>query len=105
MCRISHVFCVSWISRESSVAGFTDFLNCCISNLLQDPEALTKLMDTTEQALTHAIEVEEKIPLENVTNFDELVADVKNKLAELRDVPNRLENPVIYHLDVGKVFC
>lgn len=62
---------------------------------------LTKLIGTVEQALSHALEVEEKIPLQHVKNFDEVVADIKTKLSELREVPNRLENPIIYHLDVG----
>lgn len=65
---------------------------------------MTKLINNVDQAVTHAIEVEENIPLANVKNYDEIVADVKSKLAELRDVPNRLENPIIYHLDVGWYF-
>lgn len=62
------------------------------------------LSENVEKALKHAIEEEEKIPMETVTNFEEIVADVKQKLAELRDTPLRMENPIIYHLDVGKVF-
>lgn len=68
---------------------------------LQVPETIEKLLLTIEQTLKHAIEVEENIPLQNVKNFDELAADIKDKLTELKNVPNRLENPVIYHLDVG----
>lgn len=52
--------------------------------------------------MTHAIEVEENIPLQTVTNFDEVVSDIKSKLEELRDIPCRVENPIIYHLDVGE---
>merc|ERR1719249_44108 len=54
--------------------------------------------------MKRAIEVEEKIPLDQVTNFDEVLEDIKEKLADLRDVPNRLENPIIYHLDVGAMY-
>jgi len=39
-----------------------------------------------------------------VTNFDEVVSDIKEKLCELRDTPARLENPIIYHLDVGAMY-
>jgi hypothetical protein len=53
--------------------------------------------------MTHAIEKEEKIPLDMVTNFDEVVSDIKQKLSSLRDNPQRLEKPIIYHLDVGKI--
>jgi DNA polymerase epsilon subunit 1 len=52
--------------------------------------------------MSHAIEQEEKIPLSMVTNFSEVVADIKCKLSALRDNPQRTEKPVIYHLDVGK---
>lgn len=60
------------------------------------------LMNNTEKALIHAIEEEEKIPLNMVTNFDEVVNDIKIKLEELRETPCRMESPMIYHLDVGK---
>lgn len=54
--------------------------------------------------MKHAIEVEEKIPMEEVTNFDEVCADIIESLSMLRDCPNRLENPIIYHLDVGAMY-
>ena len=49
-------------------------------------------------------QVEEKIPMDTVTNFEEVCNDVKKKLLNLRDTPNRLENPIIYHLDVGAMY-
>ena len=54
--------------------------------------------------MKRAIEVEENIPLAEVTNFDEVVDEIKEKLAELRDTPARSEPPVIYHLDVGAMY-
>ena len=36
------------------------------------PEAFQKLIDNVEITMRHAIEEEEKIPLETVTNFDEV---------------------------------
>ncbi|XP_046401826.1 DNA polymerase epsilon catalytic subunit 1 [Ischnura elegans] len=68
------------------------------------PEAVQKLIDGVEAALTHAICEEENIPLDQVTNLDEVVAEVKERLQDLRDTPNRLENPIIYHLDVGAMY-
>ncbi|KAG8226587.1 hypothetical protein J437_LFUL007279 [Ladona fulva] len=67
------------------------------------PEAVQKLMDGVESAMRHAICVEEKIPLDQVTNLDEVITEIKERLQDMRDTPNRLENPMIYHLDVGKV--
>lgn len=78
--------------------------------------------------MRHAIEEEEKIPLEQVTNFNEVcwpflvlfrvffdflslitvfcqVCDeIKEKLTSLKEVPNRIECPLIYHLDVGAMY-
>ncbi|XP_022098482.1 DNA polymerase epsilon catalytic subunit A-like [Acanthaster planci] len=68
------------------------------------PEAFQTLMESVERTMRHAIEEEEKIPLETVTNFDEVCTDIKEKLAALRDTPARLENPIIYHLDVGAMY-
>ncbi|KAL1117393.1 hypothetical protein AAG570_004719, partial [Ranatra chinensis] len=68
------------------------------------PEAFDTLIKDVEKALKHSIEEEEKIPLENVTNFEEVVTDVKSKLTDLRDTPCRMENPIIYHLDVGAMY-
>uniref|UniRef100_A0A0A9Y3R9 DNA polymerase epsilon catalytic subunit n=1 Tax=Lygus hesperus TaxID=30085 RepID=A0A0A9Y3R9_LYGHE len=68
------------------------------------PEAFDMLIGSVEKALKHAIEEEEKIPLETVTNFEAVAEEVKTRLAELRDTPNRMENPMIYHLDVGAMY-
>ena len=38
------------------------------------------------------------------TNFNEILEDIQEKLADLRDTPARLENPIIYHLDVGAMY-
>ena len=54
--------------------------------------------------MRHAIEEEENISMEYVTNFDEVCADIVERLSMLRDCPNRLENPIIYHLDVGAMY-
>lgn len=68
----------------------------------QDPEAIDTLLENVDKALKHAIEVEEGIPLDTVTNFEAVSRDVKEKLIDLKNTPNRMENPVIYHLDVGE---
>lgn len=68
------------------------------------PSAVNELISGVENALKHTIQEEEKVPIEMVTNFDEIVNEVKGKLRELRDQPLRLENPVIYHLDVAAMY-
>lgn len=61
-------------------------------------------MDNVDRTIKFCVEVEEGIPLDQVTNYDEVVDDIKTKLADLRDTPCRLENPLIYHLDVGAMY-
>ena len=54
--------------------------------------------------MKRAIEVEENIPIDQVTNFEEVVSEIQEKLCELRDTPARSEPPIIYHLDVGAMY-
>lgn len=68
------------------------------------PTAIDMLMENTEKTMKHAIEVEEGVPLDLVTNFDEVCAEIKAKLQHMKDYPRRDENPLIYHLDVGAMY-
>lgn len=68
------------------------------------PDAFQKLIDNVESTMRHAIVEEENIPFETVTNFYEVCSEIKDKLCSLRDTPARLENPLIYHLDVGAMY-
>lgn len=68
------------------------------------PEALQKLMGDVERTLKHAIEVEENVPIDQVLNLEEVKSEIIEKLKRLRDCPSRLENPFIYHLDVGAMY-
>lgn len=62
------------------------------------------LADNVHRTMCHAIEKEEKIPLDQVTNLEEVTKDILEKLLALKAVPHRLENPMIYHLDVGAMY-
>ena len=39
----------------------------------QNTETLTDLMDKVSRTIKHAVEVEEKIPLDQVTNYNEVI--------------------------------
>uniref|UniRef100_A0A3B3CYW5 DNA polymerase epsilon catalytic subunit n=1 Tax=Oryzias melastigma TaxID=30732 RepID=A0A3B3CYW5_ORYME len=69
-----------------------------------NPAAFDFLLKRVERTMRHAIEEEEKIPLEQVTNFNEVCDEIKEKLTSLKEVPNRIECPLIYHLDVGAMY-
>ena len=68
------------------------------------PEAFQKLIGSLDSTLQHALVEEEKIPMEQITNYDEVRTRIKKKLETLRDFPSRMENPMIYHLDVGAMY-
>ncbi|KAI9558619.1 hypothetical protein GHT06_015407 [Daphnia sinensis] len=68
------------------------------------PQAFDTLLEGIERTIKHAVEEEEHVPIEQVTNLDEVMDDIKEKLTSLRDAPNRIELPVIYHLDVGAMY-
>uniref|UniRef100_A0A8C3L2P4 DNA polymerase epsilon catalytic subunit n=1 Tax=Chrysolophus pictus TaxID=9089 RepID=A0A8C3L2P4_CHRPC len=69
-----------------------------------NPAAFDYLVQNVEKTLRHAIEEEEGLPLDQVTNFQEVCDEIKVKLNSLKDVPNRIECPLIYHLDVGAMY-
>ncbi|KAF4795109.1 hypothetical protein TURU_095920 [Turdus rufiventris] len=69
-----------------------------------NPAAFDFLVKHVEKTLKHAIEEEEGLPLDQVTNFQEVCDEIKAKLNSLKDVPNRIECPLIYHLDVGAMY-
>nr|XP_054300838.1 DNA polymerase epsilon catalytic subunit A isoform X2 [Pongo pygmaeus] len=69
-----------------------------------NPAAFDFLLQRVEKTLRHAIEEEEKVPVEQVSNFEEVCDEIKSKLASLKDIPSRIECPLIYHLDVGAMY-
>lgn len=69
-----------------------------------DQGMLIELQNNIERVLTHAIETEEGVPMSNVQNLEEVRTKIHNALQNLHDAPNRLEQPVIYHLDVGAMY-
>ncbi|XP_043385548.1 DNA polymerase epsilon catalytic subunit A isoform X3 [Chelonia mydas] len=70
----------------------------------ENPVAFDFLLQRVEKTLRHAIEEEEGLPLDQVTNFQEVCDEIKVKLNSLKDIPNRIECPLIYHLDVGAMY-
>ena len=98
------------IESETYVGGHVEaiesgvFRSDIASRFRMVPSAFQMLHDDAERTMKRAIEVEEGIPMDQVTNFDEILEDIQDKLADLRDTPARLENPIIYHLDVGAMY-
>lgn len=73
-------------------------------NFALDIGAFDELIRDLDAALRFSIEIEEKIKLEDVTNYDEVKAEIAAKLLRLKTTPNRNERPSIYHLDVASMY-
>ena len=65
---------------------------------------LQELMDRLDTDLEYAIRTEGKMAPEDITNYQEVRAEIREALEGLRDVPNREETPLIYHLDVAAMY-
>ena len=65
---------------------------------------MQELLDSLDSDLKYVIEVEGKLSLDDIENYDDVRAEIAQGLENLRDVPNRRENPLIYHLDVAAMY-
>lgn len=65
---------------------------------------LSQLIDQLDAALTFCIVDESHGSLADVTNYDEVKGQIQAKLEEMRDNPQRMDNPLIYHLDVAAMY-
>ncbi|KAH9828439.1 DNA polymerase epsilon catalytic subunit A [Teratosphaeria destructans] len=87
---------------ESIEAGvFRSDIPC---NFAVDPSAIDELLEDLDAALTFSITVEEKKKMEDVANYDEVKAQIAERLLQLKNTPNRHEKPSIYHLDVASMY-
>lgn len=62
------------------------------------------LLDSLDEDLRYAIEVEGKWEMDDAANLDEVKHAIRTQLQSLRDRPNREETPLIYHLDVAAMY-
>jgi DNA polymerase epsilon subunit 1 len=67
------------------------------------PSTVQLLMDNLDGALKWAIE-KEGVKMSEVTNYDEVHAEITERLAAIRDKPVFDAAPLIYHLDVGAMY-
>jgi hypothetical protein len=75
------------------------------ADAVAEPDAVADAVIVgVDAALTVAIEVEHGAQRRDVTNYDEVRSSIIERLETLRDDPARLEEPVIYHLDVAAMY-
>jgi DNA polymerase epsilon subunit 1 len=68
------------------------------------PAAFQHLIDQIDRDLCFAIEVESGEDRGQVANYEEVRSQIVEQLELLRDRPQRVEKPYIYHLDVGAMY-
>lgn len=69
-----------------------------------DPTAIEELLQDLDHALKFSIEVEEKKSMDDIANYDEVKAQIAERLVDLKNNPSRNEVPFIYHLDVASMY-
>lgn len=98
------------LESETYVGGHVEALEAGVFrsdisyNFAVDPTAIDELVNDLDAALKFSIEVEEKKKMEDVTNYDEVKAQIIERLMQLKATPNRSERPLIYHLDVASMY-
>lgn len=108
--KTDEVFEGHLIDNQTYVGGKVEAIECGVfradfpERFRLDPEAYQTLIDNVDQTMKFSLESEEQVPMEYVTNYQEVCDQIKEKLCALRDTPNRIENPLIYHLDVGAMY-
>ena len=73
-------------------------------NFAIDTTAIDELIRDLDAALAFSVTVEEKKSMDDITNYEEVKAQIVGKLEELKKTPNRHERPSIYHLEVASMY-
>lgn len=87
---------------ESLEAGV--FRNDIPTHFSVDQNAIEQLLQELDEALKFTIQVEAKMDLQKVTNYDEIKQQITEKLISLKEAPSRTETPLIYHVDVASMY-
>lgn len=98
------------LEAETYVGGHVESIEAGVfradiaENFAVDPGAVDELLHDLDAALKFSITVEEKKSMEDIANYEEVKEQIAAKLRDLRETPNRHENPLIYHLDVASMY-
>lgn len=98
------------LSSETYVGGHVESLrqgvyrNDLKQKFTLDSTAYQELIDTVDDIMKFNITFENKTPLSDIVNYDEVKEEIVQKLIKLRDTPNLEVFPKIYHLDVGAMY-
>ncbi|KAN0014469.1 hypothetical protein ACTFIU_000787 [Dictyostelium citrinum] len=97
------------LESETYVGGHVECLESGVfrsdipTNFSLDPAAIEKHMGNIDQVLKFALK-EGGIPLDTVSNYQEVKEDVLKKFTSLKENPKQQSHPLIYHLDVSAMY-
>ncbi|XP_076954659.1 DNA polymerase epsilon catalytic subunit A-like [Bidens hawaiensis] len=98
------------LESETYIGGLVECLETGVfrsdlpTSFKLDSSAFKQLIENLDRDLHYAIEVEGKMDIKEVSNYDEVKNAIMDKLIALRDEPTREECPLIYHLDVAAMY-
>ncbi|MCJ1311394.1 DNA polymerase epsilon catalytic subunit [Agyrium rufum] len=98
------------LESETYIGGHVESIEAGVfrsdipTNFAIDSTAIDELLRDLDAALQFSIVVEEKKSLQDVTNYEDVKAEIVAKLENLKKTPNRNERPSIYHLDVASMY-
>ncbi|KAG9715546.1 DUF1744-domain-containing protein, partial [Aureobasidium melanogenum] len=98
------------LESETYVGGHVESIEAGVfradipCNFAVDPAAIDELIKELDNALKFSITVEEKKSLDDIENYEEVKAQILERLNQLKETPNRKEKPLIYHLDVASMY-
>ncbi|KAK5173171.1 DNA polymerase epsilon catalytic subunit [Saxophila tyrrhenica] len=98
------------LDSETYVGGHVESIEAGVfrsdipNNFAIDTTAIDELVDDLDAALKFVITVEEKKSMDDIDNYDEVKAQIVDRLLQLKTTPNRSEKPSIYHLDVASMY-
>lgn len=98
------------LESETYVGGHVESLEAGVfradlkNHFTIDPTAVDEVVADLKNSLTFAIVVEGGKKMEDVTNFQEVHDEIKEKLLKLKENVKRHETPSIYHVDVASMY-
>ncbi|WVW81918.1 DNA polymerase epsilon catalytic subunit A [Kwoniella bestiolae CBS 10118] len=98
------------LASETYVGGHVEALEAGVfrsdiaTHFKMEPSACQQLIDDLDAALQFSLVEEGNLKLEDVENYDEVKNQIQSALELMRDNPNRMDKPLIYHLDVAAMY-
>ncbi|KAF2481504.1 hypothetical protein BDY17DRAFT_301453 [Neohortaea acidophila] len=98
------------LESETYVGGHVESIEAGVfrsdipNNFAIDTTAIDELLRDLDAALAFSITVEEKKSMDDIENYEEVKAQIADRLMQLKTTPNRSEKPSIYHLDVASMY-